>query len=235
METRNTFLVSSVNPPSQTPAETPASNQDPVGSRILQEAERQLFKKGPRAFTMDDLAEDLGMSKKTLYVHFPGKEAIIGAIIEGVSRLMRARVEGILNDPSLSTPEKMLRVLDNIGSALSRLTPVILADFKRNSPALFEKIEGIRSRNVPIVFGRLLQMGIADGTIRPEVDPVFACEFWLHAIRGLMDPDTLERTQLTPRQTLEKAVNLFFRGLLTPAGKEQFAAVYQVKKDKQIV
>jgi hypothetical protein len=54
----------------------------------------------------------------------------------------------------------------------------------------------------------------------PEIDPDFAVEFWLQAIRGLTHPTVLDRTQLTPRQTLEKAIKLFFGGLLTAAGRK---------------
>ena len=71
-------------------------------------------------------------------------------------------------------------------------------------------------------FGRLIRTGIAEGMVRPEIDPAFAAEFWLQAIRGLVQPDVLDRTQLTPRQTLEKAIHLFFNGLLTPAGRKDY-------------
>jgi len=96
----------------------------------------------------------------------------------------------------------------------------MLRDLQRFAPHIYQKIEELRQKIIPYVFGRLIRTGIAEGMVRPDLDPAFATEFWLQAIRGLVQPSTLERTHLTLPQTLEKALNLFFAGLLTPAGRK---------------
>jgi hypothetical protein len=98
----------------------------------------------------------------------------------------------------------------------------MLHDLQRFAPPLYQQIDDLRQRNVPYVFGRLIRAGLAEGKVRPEIDPAFAVEFWLQAIRGLVHPAVLERTQLTPRQTLERALPLFFGGLLSPAGRKDY-------------
>jgi AcrR family transcriptional regulator len=55
---------------------------DPAAGRILKAAREQLFTHGYHALTMDGLAHELGMRKKTLYAHFAGKDEIVAAIIE---------------------------------------------------------------------------------------------------------------------------------------------------------
>jgi AcrR family transcriptional regulator len=191
-------------------------------SRILESARKLVFSQGFSGLRMDDLASELGISKKTLYVHFPGKDAIIGAIMEGIGRMVRSRLEAVVNDPKLGTPEKLCSVIDIVGNTMSRLSPSMLRDLKQEAPAIYRKIDEMRGRTIPVVFGRLIQVGIAEGSIRSDVDPEFVCEFWLHAIRGLMDPETLERTQLTPKQTIAKAAALMFNGLFTPKGQKTF-------------
>ena len=62
--------------------------------------------------------------------------------------------------------------------------------------------------------------------MRADLDPDFAAQFWLQAIRGLVHPDTLATTHLTPRQTLEKALELFTGGLLTPAGRKDYEKLF---------
>jgi glycosyltransferase involved in cell wall biosynthesis len=64
--------------------------------------------------------------------------------------------------------------------------------------------------------------GIAEGKVRADVDPAFAVEFWLQAIRGLAQPAVLERTQLTLPQTLDRALHIFFSGLLTPTARKDY-------------
>jgi AcrR family transcriptional regulator len=204
------------------PTPTLFAQEDPAAARILTAAHQHLFDEGYTALTMDALAHDLGMSKKTLYVHFPGKDALIERIIDCVGRALRARMDAVLSDPKLSFPERLHGVVEVVGSTLARTSPVMLRELQRFAPGIYAKIEDLRQKNVPYIFGRLIRDGVAEGKVRPDIDPAFATEFWLQAIRGLVQPAVLDRTQLTPRQTLEKALNLFFSGLLTPAGRKDY-------------
>jgi len=192
------------------------------GSRILDAARARLFDYGYSTLTMDELAHDLGMSKKTLYVHFPGKDAIIDAIIEDIGQAIRDRMNTVLGDPKLDFTQKMCALFEVVGSNLAKVSPGMLHDLQRFAPQLYQKIDDLRSRNVPLVIGRLIRAGLAEGKVRPEIDPDFAVQFWLQAIRGLMHPAVLERTQLTPRQTLERGMRLFFGGLLSPSGRKDY-------------
>ena len=198
------------------------SGEKPVTARILQTAHHHLFSHGYNALTMDDLAHELGMSKKTLYVHFPGKDALIERIIDQVAASLHDRVEVVLSDPKLTFPERLSGVVEIVGATLAKASPTMLRDLQRFAPHIYRKLEQFRQKNIPLIFGRLIRDGIAAGRVRRDVDPAFASEFWLQAMLGLVQPATLDRTQLTPRQTFERALNLFFSGLLTPAGRKDY-------------
>src|SRR5205823_10554998 len=49
--------------------------------RIVAAARAHFFSHGFRSVTMDDLAEELAISKKTLYAHFPSKTALVEAVL----------------------------------------------------------------------------------------------------------------------------------------------------------
>ena len=55
--------------------------RDPNRQRIVDAARVHFFSHGFRSVTMDDLAEELGISKKTLYAHFPGKIDLLEAVL----------------------------------------------------------------------------------------------------------------------------------------------------------
>jgi AcrR family transcriptional regulator len=194
----------------------------PVRARILAAVRARLFTLGYSGFTVDDLAQELGMSKKTLYVHFPSKDALISAIIDSIGVELRARFEAVLSDPGTTFLQKLRSVTEIIGDTLGRASPAMFRDLQRSAPAMYQKIEDLRGKTVPFVFGRLIREGIAEGVIRPDLDPDFATEFWLQAIRGLVQPATLERTQLTLRQTVQKAIPIFLNGLLTASGRKHY-------------
>src|SRR3954452_1306794 len=92
---------------------------EPAQTRILETARRHLFAYGYSALTMDELAHELGMSKKTLYLHFPGKDAIVGNIIEEIGGNLRAELEAVLVQPKLSFAQKLRAVVDTVVPRLS--------------------------------------------------------------------------------------------------------------------
>ena len=169
-----------------------------------------------------DLARDLGMSKKRLYLHFPGKEAIVTRIVEWIGKGISSQLDAITTDPKRSFVQKLCAVVDTVGGVMSKVSQGTLRDLQRFAPAAYEKMDQLRQRNIPVFFARLIRAGIAEGKVRADIDPDFAAQFWLQAVRGLIQPDVLERTQLTPRQTLERAIELFSGGLLTSAGKRDY-------------
>ncbi len=179
---------------------------------------------------MDDLAHELGVSKKTLYVHFPSKDAIVDQIFDCLTGALSAQLEVITTDPTLSFVQRLSAMMDAIGATLVSISPHLLRDLQRFTPATYQRIEAIRAENIPLFFGRLIRHGIGSGMVRPEIDADFATQFWLHAIRGLIQPAALERAHLTAKQTLEKAVDLFFSGLLTPNGRRDYAKLIGAKK-----
>jgi AcrR family transcriptional regulator len=195
-------------------------------ARILTTARHHLFAYGYNALTMDDLAHELGMSKKTLYQHFPGKDAIIGLVIDGIGRTVRAELDTVLNDPKRTFAQKLRAIIDVVAPRLALLTPAVLRELQRYAPEIFLKIDELRQKNIPYVFGRLFRAGIAEGAVRPDLDPDFAAQFWLQAVRGLVHPDTLALTQLTTQQTLQKSLELFTGGLLTPAGRKDYEKLF---------
>jgi AcrR family transcriptional regulator len=212
-------LTSALSPPR-------LSAEDAADTRILATAQHQLFSYGYTALTMDDLAHELGMSKKTLYRHFPGKDAIIGIIIDGIGGMIRSEMEAVLNEPKLSFVRKLRAIMDVIAPRLALASPAMLRELQRYAPRIYQKLDELRQKNIPYVYGRLFREGIAEGAVRADLDPDFAAQFWLQAMRGLVHPDTLAVTHLTPRQTFEKALGLFAGGLLTPAGRKDYEKLF---------
>jgi len=202
------------------PVPAPTPDPVPADGRILAAAQRHLFAYGYNALTMDDLAHELGMSKKTLYQHFPGKDAIISTVFDQIGRALRGEMDEILNNPRLRFAEKLRAVINVVVPRLALLTPAMTRELQRYAPVIFQKIDDLRQKNIPYVFGRLFRDGIAEGAVRADVDPDFAALFWLQAVRGLVHPDMIAATKLSPAQTLEKALELFTHGLLTPAGRK---------------
>src|SRR6516165_2689155 len=60
----------------------PSAEKIDMKERILQTADRLFYLKGIRAIGVDTIAAEIGISKRTLYNHFPSKGALISAYLE---------------------------------------------------------------------------------------------------------------------------------------------------------
>src|SRR6476659_11131852 len=66
-----------------------------IRQRIVEAARAHFFSHGFRRVTMDDLADELGVSKKTLYAHFPSKIALLEAVLADKFASVEARLKEV--------------------------------------------------------------------------------------------------------------------------------------------
>ncbi len=194
--------------------------------RILRQARRHFFTHGYCHCTMDELARDLGMSKKTLYQHFAGKDEIMAAVIDDLGAEIRTDAETLLANRRLNFAEKLRGFVEGMAERLAAVNPRVLRDLERYAPTLFDRITAMRAKNIPYVFGRFVEEGQIAGLVRTDLPAGFAIEFFLQAMHGLLQPATLERLKLTPRDVIPRAIDQFFGGLLTPTGHKQYEKLF---------
>ena len=207
-------------PPATFLAHRPTAG-NPVIVRILHQARTHFFGHGYSAFTMDDLAAELGMSKKTLYVHFAGKDEIIRAVIEELGREIRADADALIGNRQLNFAGKLRGFAEGMVRRLTQVDARTMRDLQRFAPDLHQRLAEMREKNIPYVFGRFIEEGQLAGMVRTDLDTGFAVTFFLQAMHGLIQPATMERLHLAPREILPRAIELFFGGLLTPAGRKE--------------
>jgi AcrR family transcriptional regulator len=193
-----------------------------IRARILLQARSDFFAQGYNQFTMDALAGELGMSKKTLYVHFTGKDEIVSAVIDHLAAEIRSNADALLQNGKLNLAEKLRGFVEGMLARMASLTPRTVRDLQRFAPKLHAKVEEVRGTVLPYVFGRFVEEGQAAGLIRTNIPAKLAIEFFLHAMQGLMQPATLDRLRVAPSEVIAAGVDLFFSGLFTPAGRKQY-------------
>ncbi len=202
----------------------PAAPPPPTSAvaRIVATARRHFTALGFARTTMDDLAGELGMSKKTLYLHFPGKEALISHMMESKIAEVRAGMKALAEDESVPVLDRAHRMMAFIVRQMSEISPAFLRDLERHHPALFARMESVRAEILPQIWGKLLAEGVATGIIRRELDPAFISEMVLTTVQGLLRPAALDRHGLPPHEVIDRVLTVVFTGILTPAGRKAY-------------
>jgi AcrR family transcriptional regulator len=195
---------------------SPLVNPD-VAELVVAAAERLFFAAGFSRTSMDDLAQELRISKKTIYRYFPGKRSLLAAVLDRqfarVEKALAEAAEGSAGKPFEHQVEDFLIAA---GGELSRIgAPQLL--WGRGDPMLRSHVE---QRVEAVVYQRiddLLQTGHRLGALStpPELLSVIT--------RGAMErlltselPLTLDRSAA---DLLRETVDVVLRGALVPGGR----------------
>jgi AcrR family transcriptional regulator len=189
--------------------------------RIIAGARRHFFAHGFRSVTMDDLAAELGMSKKTLYAHFPSKQGLIeAAVLDKFHEL-----DGELRHITSAAPADFLDTLHRLLACIQRHTdeiqPPFIRDVRRAAPEVFALVERRRSSLIRRHFTRLFAAGQRAGMIRKDIPARLVIEILLGATQAIMNPDKMAELSLTPRTGFTAIIAVVLEGVVTRTGRAQ--------------
>lgn len=171
-----------------------------IKDRILETAYEKFTDKGVRRVTMDDIAYELSISKKTLYKHYGGKKDIVRAIL---TKYYEPKVDNIraaltCND---DIPAALAKGFKAILSVVESGVPLFMADVKDDYPDLYELFEAKRRGTVSRVV-EFLKQGVEKGVVRDSVDPEITAGIMMTVFTQYMAPDNLRKEGLSVRQCL---------------------------------
>jgi AcrR family transcriptional regulator len=188
---------------------------DPLRERIVAEARRQYFAHGFRGVTMDDLAERLGMSKKTLYAAFADKAALLDAVVEDKFRTVEEDLGEIVGKSAAEPLEALEGVLACLQGHMAEIQPAFLRDLERLAPETFELVKRRRAEVIQKYFGKLLERGRRAGVIRSDIPLPVVMEILLATVQGVMTPPKIAELGLTPKSGISAIIAVIFEGLIT--------------------
>jgi AcrR family transcriptional regulator len=195
-----------------------AASAGSASQRIIAAARRHFLSQGFRRITMDDLAEELGMSKKTLYVCFPSKSALLKSVLLNKFDDIETELQRITADCS-DVPAALHRLLACVQRHTEEIQPPFVRDIQRDAPEIFQLIERRRQQVIQRHFGKLFERGRRAGILRKDISTTLIIEILLGATQALLNPPKMTELNLTPRTGFSAIITVILQGALTPAGR----------------
>lgn len=178
--------------------------------RVLQACIALFNKKGLK-FTMDDLAKSLQMSKKTLYTIFEDKNALFLEMVDFLFKGIKESESEVLNDSSLSTVEKIQKVLGVLPDGYKQIDFRQLYLLKPKYPKIYKRVEEHLENGWENTIA-LLQKGIDEGVISNVSIPIV--KMMLEAsIEQFFQRDILIQNNITYQEALDEVVNIIVNGI----------------------
>ena len=188
--------------------------------KIIELGEEKFFREGFHKTTMDDVAAELRMSKKTIYKFFPSKEDLVRAIA-------RHFMSGVKNKiiASISTEnnaiEKLEALMKVLASTSHKISPRMLDEMRRHLPNLWTEIDNFRAE---MMFGNLtkiIDQGKSEGLFLNYPTPIIM-NMLVASVRAVANPEFVLNNNFSLIEAALTIFRIILGGITTEKGKEIF-------------
>jgi AcrR family transcriptional regulator len=187
--------------------------------RIVEAARAHFFSHGFRSVTMDDLADELGISKKTLYVHFPDKMALLEAVLADKFARLELKLKQVASEHPNDFSTALHELLASARHELDEIKPPFVRDMRQKAPHVFKMVERRRGEVIERFFGKLFTEGQRSGMVRKDFPARLLIEILLGAVQAVVNPAKIEELGLTPQTAFASVVKVVLDGVITRKGR----------------
>ncbi|MBS1645876.1 MAG: TetR/AcrR family transcriptional regulator [Bacteroidetes bacterium] len=187
-----------------------------VKDNILEAALRLFFKYGIKSITMDDIAKEMSISKKTIYRFFTEKDDIVNALMD--IELARNKEAIIQFSKQAKDPiHELILVSQHMQKRYAEINPIFFHDLHKIYGVATEKFMAFKKECVLAHIKKNIETGIKQGLYRAELDVNFVAQYRLLQIDFLTTRDIhFENIQLN--KASHHIMELFMHGISTLKG-----------------
>lgn len=168
---------------------------------------------------MDDLAEELGMSKKTLYAAFPSKLDLLRAVLLEKFHNVESDLDQAVSTVSTDVLGALQRLLACMQRHTGEIQPSFVRDIRREAPEFFKLVEDRRRQIIQRYFGKIFEAGRRAGIIRKDIPTRLMIEMLVGVTEAIMNPPKMAELGLTPKTGYLSVISVILEGLLTEKGR----------------
>jgi AcrR family transcriptional regulator len=185
--------------------------------RILTEAHSMFMQLGFRSVSMDDIANRLGISKKTIYLHYADKDELVAAVVQfefecGQQTCFNDR------DRAENAVHEIFLALDMVVEMFRNMNPSIIHDLQKYHPSAYQLFVRYKNEVVYDIIHQNIIRGQKEGVYRSEIQPVITATFRVETMMLPLTPSFAAKLRFTPAQLEEEITLHYLHGLVNAKG-----------------
>ena len=190
-----------------------------VRERIIVESGALFGKYGIRSMTMDALAEEMGISKRTIYERFKDKDTLLMEVIKYYKKQTNEHALRTI-DESDNVIEALFRIMKLTVTQMAQTNPLFFHDFKKYHRAVYKEFAHPGDIRDYSITQKLFETGMEQGIFRDDLHMDIVNRA-LHALFDLFGHDSsLVEAGFDHRDMFEHMIIPYFRGLSTKKGRK---------------
>ena len=188
-----------------------------VQDRIKQKADDLFRRYGIRSVTMDEIAAQLGISKKTIYQFYTDKDQLVDAVTE--DEIKFSQESCIRNaETSSNAIEEIFLVMEFVEIMFRNMNPAMLFDLEKYHPRGYKKFLEHKNRFLFEFIKQNLERGIAEELYRPEINIELMTRFRLESMMLGFNSEIFPPTRYNLAELQQEMIEHFLYGVTTLKG-----------------
>ena len=200
---------------------------------IVKRALNDFMQYGFKTFTMDDLANKMGMSKKTLYEYFPSKQDLVDAALDYALEISCKNVDTFVQGEG-SVIENVYRTHKKVQEVFNITSDRPIRELQKYYPKTYERMEGEFAKTDALFIDKFLEKGWQEGLFRKDINVNFYKVFYTSVQRLRSITHTFPEREFPFWETIYTILEYFFRILVNEKGLKELERVLEQERKQKI-
>jgi AcrR family transcriptional regulator len=196
--------------------------------QILIQGEKLFLRRGIRSVTMDDIAQTLGMSKKTLYQYVENKADLVSKIVLNHVEEETACISKISAE-SQNAIREMMEITRYSVQQLRDISPLVIFELQKYYRESWEKMEALHKEYIYKVIFDNIEKGKKEGFYREEINSDIVSKLYVGKTYLLVDENVFPLKDFDREKLLMEFFLYHINGLLTEKGRKSLTEIYNDK------
>jgi TetR/AcrR family transcriptional regulator, cholesterol catabolism regulator len=188
--------------------------------RILQQADTMFLRYGLRSVTMDDIAKELGISKKTIYLYFADKDMLVDKVTEYMLNEEKNKADQIYKIAK-NPIEEMFLSTKMMKEMLQNINAVLFYDMQKYYPESWKKYIAFKIHFLEII-KRNLKEGISLKLYRPEINIEILAKLRVESVDLGFNMEVFPASKYNILDIQLESIDHYIRGIVTQKGLEVY-------------
>lgn len=195
---------------------------------ILEKSTELFLNLGFKSVTMDDIASELGISKKTIYQHYANKSVLVEAVSYYLFDKICSGISAI-HEENLNPIEELYRIKRFVMSNLKNEKSLPHYQMKRYYPRLFDHLMQKQLQVMHKSVLENLQRGVDQQIYRPDLDVEFTSRLYLMGMSGIKNFEIFPVDKFSMEYLTESYLEYHLRAIVTESGMDILRAIINDK------
>ena len=189
-------------------------------SIIVERAFESFIQEGPKNFTVESLASDLGMSKKTIYKYFPTKDVLIDKLFDFFTSSIKQQFKKIANSDE-NPVIKFNLVTNYLFKKIMHIPSRTIMEIKIRHPNIWKKMEQFRLENTMLI-ADFFKDAQKQGLAKSDIDMDKAAIIFLNLVNSTFQPEFFVENNIAPIDAIKLFMQMISDGIfIKPEEKKQ--------------